>query len=1649
MADIARMLSKLDKALVARSELKKSSGTGSELKKRPIEKKKNYNMAKYRAMGESLRRKYGGRTGNSDRGAGDRPWLDHTARSPTGETVNSYHFPAGLPYARVDPKSGVPSPVPRNEATPIPRLKEEKGADGIIRMVPDVDPTTGEIKEEPMPYNGKILLDPFSTPRFMPITYRLKKIQAKDRNGNPKFDRNGEPVMRLAKDKLGRYIPELDEKGNRIPLIRKDDKGNTYLGMMVNPDALNSEYVVNAFSEMRDAKRINDMLENGATWDEAMEWLYRAQEAELKNRDKDAWLKRLGKIFGEADSIGMGIKDENGAPMPRYAIDRGGMGWYRDTKDLKDDLVGSDVHEALAEKALKDRNPYSTPGMSIARPYSYIDPSTGEKVEALWHPIYGRIDFLTPEAKLKRKHLKAFEDAVGKLDRDEGVKREVAQDADQGKLYPGLTPDERKTMEMLRNALEQDPNNPKAPEWKKLRNELFRKQSERGYALPDSETGYSEQGLDERKQALSDSDTYLKEHAPVSYEDAINMAVRLVQKNPDIWYDLLGDENKTDLEDIVRLFTVLPRSVSEKFIETGTLSLEPVQNYTPSGRLSTGDVMRTKTINDDLKSRRSAAEKWLDYGNNKALAMRALEFFNTDEGKEFLENNRYSNPNDLPDSLPGYFDHDKMALIDAAVIILNEEGMEDERRRGVRNAERARSASELYRNVLDDAYDVPLPAGTTFTTPEGSPERDDELRAKQLEVLNRFGGLLNTLRNHTRRGYADKAEAVIKQVMDAYPGLTKESIVPFLEDIKEKQNTYQSLDPLSKDSQFYRTMSEMLGENPDAKTYGLAGAMKNQYGENWEDEVWGEMLRKLPTEVVHASNRLADFTRNVPIPDSKTKTLIATLKRLSQGDADSIYAQWADSLSKLSEARAEMNARVNEKLDENKTKFRDEKFKPSVEGLAEYLYSLSKKAVPSSPETIQMDENGKMAGFSPISDYETKADMSELYKFLADQLTTESSMAQPKFWPHYDDHPGIRRLAESAFRHKDVNSIWSDLENEAESTRDPIMRRMADAVGSYVDMMRQKRAYSDDTDLLEDKDLSKEGEWTEVMPEFRKLLQKKGFQGFDDLDFGNVDYGPMKYLVGDIGYDEVKGNRQANITDEEWMDMLPSDQQKFMNTAVQPGDEGYAEKRIVRQLIPKKSENLKPDKTYDIQNAYEKRENEDKPSEGDRRNWHNSNERERNLLQMLGGDTFKVNQYQASVQQQEARLGNGDDPSEIVTPLTDEDRALAAKAAEERKKLEAKNADDSSKTNADDSSKTNADDSVENLPKVAPDQNVPIRYQGKNLIDQGKIIGAQTKENKDKIVEDKSLSFDGREADKWKSGSEYNKTLDKKFTESDRNNRVRIMDEMRNMSLRDMMDSIAKNTGKDGHPYGAPIGGSVFAFGCVPVRMGGDGRERGMPADIPTAKTNDEGLTKKEISLKTGDKGSDKIEKGYFDKLVDGPVTGNDLRIGGSDDGADDLRIGGSDDYQGDLRAGGSDDGADDLRIGGSDDYPGILRVGGGLDAETARMIRNDNMKNNDYITFDNGYGIHNYTTKDDSPTYTNPSYRRGMSRTASTSSSVDDSPTYTNPSYGVLKSIRKSLYASDAGHIAEWPVPFRKYIQQNHPEIPDCDLQDYISSEW
>ena len=74
------------------------------------------------------------------------------------------------------------------------------------------------------------------------------------------------------------------------------------------------------------------------------------------------------------------------------------------------------------------------------------------------------------------------------------------------------------------------------------------------------------------------------------------------------------------------------------------------------------------------------------------------------------------------------------------------------------------------------------------------------------------------------------------------------------------------------------------------------------------------------------------------------------------------------------------------------------------------------------------------------------------------------------------------------------------------------------------------------------------------------------------------------------------------------------------------------------------------------------------------------------------------------------------------------------------------------------------------------------------------------------------------------------------------------MRDMENMSIRDMMNAIAKSDGKEGHPYGKPIQGNVFAYGST-VSTLGDGRDTPMPATIPTKKTNDEGATSRKLEL--------------------------------------------------------------------------------------------------------------------------------------------------------------------------------------------------------
>jgi hypothetical protein len=68
------------------------------------------------------------------------------------------------------------------------------------------------------------------------------------------------------------------------------------------------------------------------------------------------------------------------------------------------------------------------------------------------------------------------------------------------------------------------------------------------------------------------------------------------------------------------------------------------------------------------------------------------------------------------------------------------------------------------------------------------------------------------------------------------------------------------------------------------------------------------------------------------------------------------------------------------------------------------------------------------------------------------------------------------------------------------------------------------------------------------------------------------------------------------------------------------------------------------------------------------------------------------------------------------------------------------------------------------------------------------------------------------------------------------------------MSLKDMMSSIYNNSGKEGHPYGKPIEGQVFAYGAAPVTMGtGKSAPMGEPK---VAVENGDGCTVKEVEVK-------------------------------------------------------------------------------------------------------------------------------------------------------------------------------------------------------
>ena len=85
-------------------------------------------------------------------------------------------------------------------------------------------------------------------------------------------------------------------------------------------------------------------------------------------------------------------------------------------------------------------------------------------------------------------------------------------------------------------------------------------------------------------------------------------------------------------------------------------------------------------------------------------------------------------------------------------------------------------------------------------------------------------------------------------------------------------------------------------------------------------------------------------------------------------------------------------------------------------------------------------------------------------------------------------------------------------------------------------------------------------------------------------------------------------------------------------------------------------------------------------------------------------------------------------------------------------------------------------------------------------------------------------------------------------SDDDEFNKSWSMKNMEQMSIREMMNAIAKSDSKEGHPYGKPIQGNVFAYGST-VSTLGDGRDAPMPETIPTKKTNEDGATSRKLDL--------------------------------------------------------------------------------------------------------------------------------------------------------------------------------------------------------
>ncbi len=1282
MADIARMLSKLDKALVARSELKKQ----------PIEKNRYTSANNAKANKAS----------NHDVGfispyEKNKPPIKNPPRSKIGLSRDNVPSGPGLPYAHIDDdKTGSRSVTDKRGATEIPRveLRPGKNKNEPWRLVPVTGPD-GKVIYDPLPYNYPLLLNPFSDPPYMPVDFKVKRVPVVSAKGEVKLDYDGNPIMQLARDEDGRYVPELDAQGNPVPLpVKRNKDGDLAMLYQIDPDYVKNRIGVHSLGVDKDAMYVENLLRNGATWDEAMDTLKKDQARTLANQERYAWLKRLSTILQDADNLGLGAKGEDGASVPHHAVNRELMKWYWEKPKQEEFQEG--IIPRLADDILKHRNPYLSPGMPVGRLQEYTDPETGKTRFRVWHPIKGPIEFLTPTTRLKKKHVRAIADALGLMDNSTSIKRRMADalnnarnGIDDGTLFHGLTASEMLEYSDLNKRLNADPQNPAAKEWRKRSNELSRKMNF---------DAMTESRAEDLFELYNDPDAYSKNYISVDPSRANDLAVKLMNNNPEMWGWLTSEGRENDLADIIRLFSSLPRDVAERFAETGMLDLNPLPGYKPPKHSTLGDEIRDRTIFTEMARRRSSAENWLSNKENQELASEALKFFGTDDGRKFLQENGYGDPlashnrylamkeklpalnEKLPElwkkvkalkdeiaestdpdirkkneqtldrvmkeitgivdyedrikmyegSVRGDSEYGRQPLLEAAMILVNEKIEEERRLKEAEIKEQNTAASDLYHSVLDDAYDqISLPSGTVFESDENDAEaRWTEELSKKRETAVKLNQLYGEYQDGYLRGDKAKKDNALEKVKAMYPDAKGDELKDILTTGKNASAIINRYDPDVKGSMFEIEAKEMLNRDPN-------------------ERVEDKELR----EQIEASGRV-----NKQLPTDQAMENI-----YGPGWADAVYGSMSKGLiDKATKA-------LNQLADRTRPLNTNSK---GIVGTLNQLKTLAEHA-------------GDDSRYARLADEleQAKADRDRLGN-LANPIPYETN-------PKYNHGNG-------------------------KNAKTPLARLM-------------------------EKEAEEEAEQEEAAKRAEATLKRKER--------------------------EERERQEAEATE------------------VLDGDAAAS-----------------------------------------------------------AGDTKRKTEERT------------------VVPLTPEDRRLAAQArdAANNSDFVAPQSDASKRLNQTINgyeivnTGLNADGS-----KIKQDTPSPSGHVGQT---RGQEFPDLPREEKRKIIRDaestndKVLNKENMNLNKirpmYTSDSDEDDAGDKSVENSiPIKLSVSTMEDMRNMSLRDMMDSIAKNTGKDGHPYGAPIGGSVFAFGCVPVRMGGDGRERGMPADIPTAKTNDEGLTSRRVEM--------------------------------------------------------------------------------------------------------------------------------------------------------------------------------------------------------